>query len=124
MPRHRGLAHQCRYLQLDRDRQLRLWYRLRHERRAAEGRARRVASVLGIRAERTRAAGEVRRARGLTDAAMRVGAMRFSTQSTMAPRPSKLSVAGPPAQWFMPGTRNNRAHCAVAARQPLFRLSR
>ena len=37
-------------------------------------------------------------ARGLADASMRVGAEPFSTQPTTAPSPSKLSVAGPPAQ--------------------------
>ena len=75
-----------------------------------------VASVCGIRAERTRAAGEVRRARAGRRVDARRRAASFSTQSTMAPRPSKLSVAGPPAQWFMPGTRNSRAHRAVAVR--------
>ena len=40
---------------------------------------------------------------GRADASMRDGAALFSTHSTIAASPSKLSVAGPPAQWFMGG---------------------
>jgi hypothetical protein len=55
---------------------------------------------------------------------MRDGAALFSTQSTIAANLSKLSVAGPPAQWFMPGTRNNRAHVLVVSAPPLLRVRR
>ena len=51
----------------------------------------------------------------LPRATMRSGALPSSTQACMAARPSKSSVAGPPAQWFMPGTRKVRANSAVRA---------
>src|SRR4051794_19398994 len=41
------------------------------------------------------------------------GAWPFSTQFTSGVSMSNWSVAGPPEQWFMPGTRNSRAKFAA-----------
>ena len=40
-------------------------------------------------------------------ATMLAGAVFFSTQFTSAPNASNWSVAGPPPQWFIPGTANS-----------------
>src|SRR6478752_5532229 len=47
------------------------------------------------------------------DAITLSGAWPFSTQFTSGVTMSNWSVAGPPEQWFMPGTRNRRAKFAA-----------
>ena len=87
-----------------------------------------VARSLVLRILRVGAQGRVRfgksvlLARAL--AVMLCGAIPFSTQSTMVWMESKLSVAGPPEQWFMPGTRKVRAKFWVAAIPPLLAARR
>ncbi len=52
------------------------------------------------------------------------GAFPFSTHCTIASSASKLSSAGPPAQWFMPGTGKKRAKLIAFSSPPLSFASR
>ena len=59
----------------------------------------------------------------LPDAMMRSGAVPCSTHATRGVSMSNWSVAGPPRQWPMLGTRNKRANACVCAKSPFLAAS-